>query len=94
MRIGNASTRIPLLLTILAALALPAVSAAGSKGKSARSGVLVSVDRRAYPAGIPVNIKVTNATRHPIYLPGCASYTLEQFDDRIDGFVPLAPRRC
>ena len=94
MRNVAAASSVPLLLSIVVGLILPAPSAQGGKSKGSNAPVLVSVDRRAYPPGISGNIRVDNKTRHPLFPPGCASYPLERFDKKSDGFVPLPPRRC
>ncbi len=93
MRVGSAMFGVSVLLLVSASLLVPQWDALAGK-KRARAPVSVAIGQRAYPAGASVEIRVINATRRPIYLPGCASYTLERFDDRRDTFVPLPPRRC
>ncbi len=94
MRNVAAASNVPLLLSIVVWLLLPLNPAMGGKSKTSRGPVVVTVDRRAYPPSSPVNIRIDNRTGHTIYLPGCASYTLERFDDEQDAFVPMPPRRC
>ncbi len=94
MRNVAAASSVPLFLAVVAALLVPAGSAQGGKRRASRPPVLVTVDRRAYPPGAPVHIQITNRTGRPIFLPGCASYTLERFDGDQDAFVALPPKRC
>jgi len=56
------------------------------------AAVTVSLNARSYRAGETIQITVDNAGSEPIYLPGCAAYSLERFQD--ERYTPITVKRC
>ena len=83
-----------LLITLVWVNFSPGLAHAERGKKSHQAGVKVEVDARAYRPGVPVKIKVVNTRSHSIALPGCATYSLEQFSEEQEDFVPLRLQRC
>lgn len=70
--------------------------AAGRSGdgasKAAASSVSVELNARSYRPGETIQITLNNQGNAPIFLPGCASYSLERFQD--ERYTPITVKRC
>lgn len=67
-------------------------SAAPAPADTAAKSVTLQASARAYRPGDVIVLELNNAGSTAIYLPGCASYTLERFQE--EHFVPLPLKRC
>ena len=64
--------------------------AVGSKERT--NPLKVQVSTRLVQPGASFQVTVENHTNEPIFLPGCAPYSLEKFGQ--DHFEPVAHKRC
>lgn len=70
----------------------PAHSGESPAATKAKADVAVSLNARSYRAGETIQITIDNAGAEPIYLPGCAAYSLERFQD--ERYTPITVKRC